>query len=125
MCDGVENSREAIEFAMRNDVSRNGRWIPLKLSYHHAISIEAITSVRGYQVNTENWPSGEFNERVVICGELFSDVIQFRWMGSANFDGGYSFRQDMWALTAVNATFVTAEGTITLIQETFGTSILK
>ena len=30
-------------------------------------------------------------------GDLFTDVIQFHWMGSADLDDGNKFRQDMWA----------------------------
>lgn len=131
-CDGPEGLPEAIEFAIRNNTSRDGRWIPLRLSYHEndtSSNMSSIEVVRGYQVLANKWPCFLFTEEVNICGDaLLSDEIQFRWMGTALPDGPDDrtvFRQDIWALSSVTATYITENETITLIQDIFDSSSLK
>ena len=129
-CDGPEGLPEAIEFAIRNDTSRDGHWIPLRLSYYDNETFgSSIEIVRGYQVLANKWPLFWFTEKVNICGDtLQSNEIQFRWMGTAGPDAPDErtvFRQDMWALAGVTATYITENETNTLIQDHFGTGSLK
>ena len=126
MCDGVEGLSEAIEFSMRNDI--HDHWIPLRLTYHN-IDIDDIrkTDVRGYKtaVHIESSPITT-DQRVNICGDmLLTRELRFRWVGTVNCDRSLTHRTDMWALASVNATLITQDENISLIQDNFGGNTLK
>ena len=128
-CSGVEDQYEAIEFAIRTDTSENGRWIPLRLSFHSNYSQPVPPEiVRGYTVPVYGYTMDVVQEVILICGEaLETSEIQFRWMGSAHGDMNplHSFRSDIWALTSVYAYLQGENGSVTLIEESFGRSTLK
>ena len=128
LCDGIDESREAIEFSIRSDASLDGRWIPLRLSYYDD-SVATTTSgsttvVRGYEVPVQFGQDASSTSSVTICGDrLFANAneVQFRWMGTANVESDNTYRSDVWALASVNAVLITRPNeTITLIQDTFG-----
>ena len=130
VCGGLETVKEeAIEFAIRNDTSSNGHWIPLRLSYYDSSSVNKVTNtetVRGYKILSSKWPQPKFFETATICGDvLLSNEVQFRWMGSANVDVFNYFRSDMWALATVSVTWFTDDETIPFVKENFGSNKLK
>ena len=113
-CAGVDGIRKGIEFSIRNTTD-DGPWIPLHLNAIALESEETTTSVviRGYQVSASIIsPNLAKNQSVdiSICGSLLqTNEIQFRWMGTADFDDnldGFSPRNDGWALTRVSVVLV-------------------
>ena len=128
-CDGVEDLSEAIEFSMRNDTSRGGRWIPLRLNYYDNsanASHTGLEDVRGYLTLVHWGPSNSTTNQVYICGDvLLTNEVQFRWMATADSEIRGLYRSDFWALASVNATLVTWDERITLIQDAFGETKLK
>ena len=80
---------------------------------------ETPTSVviRGYQVSASIvsfqsvFTRGRYRQSTIsICGSLLqTNKIQFRWMGTADFDdtlNGFLASNDRWALTRVSAVLV-------------------
>ena len=128
LCDGIEESREAIEFSIRGDDSRDGRWIPLMLSYYDAsvASTNSTTVVRGYKILVQFGQDASTTVNIVVCGDvLLTNEVQFRWMGTANLNQFNLFRSDMWALASVNAVLITQDERITLLQDNFGGNTLE
>ena len=128
-CSGIELPREAIEFSMRSDSSRDGRWIPLELSYYDdnaAISTTSTEIVRGYEIPAQSGPDATSTGDVTICGDMLNtNEVQFRWMGTADVETNRLFVSDMWALARVTASLVTPNKTFVLIQDHFGGKTLK
>ena len=130
VCDGIEESREGIEFSIRSKLNTTeSHWIPLKLSYfrHSSPSTSSTTVVRGYEIPVQFGRDSSPTNYVRICGDvLLTNEVQFRWMGTADLENGDNFRSDVWALANVNAVFITPENErVTLIHDTFGENILK
>ena len=102
-CRGIDN-REPIEFAMRNDTSGSGQWIPLQL-----LAEQQFTPViRGYDLSDSviirRSTTGAEQNTVYICGDILRTTeVQFRWMGTADFNRP---SRDMWALARVNVTLI-------------------
>ena len=134
-CGGVEGIRKGIEFSIRNNTD-DGPWIPLHLNAIALESEETPTSVviRGYQVSASiiSFQSAFKRRRstisttISICGSLLqTNEIQFRWMGTADFDDdldGFLARNDGWALTRVSAVLVRENERTNIIDEEFGCS---
>ena len=133
-CGGINSIQEGIEFSIRNNTD-DGPWIPLHLN---AILKNKNTPtsvvIRGYQVSASiiSFQSA-FNEgescqstTISICGSLLqTNAIQFRWMGTADFDAtqeGFLARNDGWALTRVSVVLVRENETTNIIDEEFGCS---
>ena len=117
-CGGVDNIKEGIEFAIRSN--KNGDpWIPLQLDYRLG-DTEEWREIRGYNVSAFGHARNNtaVNDRnVSICGDILdTNTIQLRWMQSSRAIP----HKDVWALAYVSATFIEANETINLINETFG-----
>ena len=117
-CGGIERT-EPIEFAMRNDTSGSGQWIPLQL-----LAEQQLTPViRGYDLSdsviVRSSTTGAEQDTVYICGDILRTTkVQFRWMGTANY---IQPRFDMWALTRVNVTLIDNNNTTTnILYDEFG-----
>ena len=106
-CDGIDESRGAIEFSIQNSASMDNHWIPLRLSCYHNDSVagsESTTVVRGYETPVQLFGENEVSTNVTICGDMLpSNKVQFRWIGTAKFDHMISNNvSDMWPLASVN-----------------------
>ena len=117
-CRGIDNP-EPIEFAMRNNTSGSGQWIPLQL-----LAEQQLTPViRGYNLSdsviVRRSTTGEELNTVYICGDILRTTeVQFRWMGTANY---IEPRFDLWALTRVNVTLIYNNNTSTnILYDGFG-----
>ena len=133
-CGGIDGIRKGIEFSIRNNT--DGPWIPLHLDAIALESEETPTSVviRGYQVSASiisfqsAFNEGQSHQSTIIsiCGSLLqTNEIQFRWIGTADFDdtlNGFFARNDGWALTRVSAVLVRENERTNIIEEEFGCS---
>ena len=120
---GVNGVEEGIEFAIRNNTN-GGTWIPLQLDYRmkkEDQDTDEWRQIRGYNVSAFGYASGNravINRNVSICGDILdTNTIQLRWMQSSRVNNNNT---DVWALAYVSATFIEANETINLINETFG-----
>ena len=131
-CAGVDGIRKGIEFSIRNNTD-DGPWIPLHLNAIALKSEEIPTSVviRGYQVPASVDSAIDHNRSTLtttisICGSLLqTNEIQFRWMGTADFNDtleGFLARNDGWALTRVSVVLVRENERTNIIEEEFGCS---
>ena len=110
ICDGPEGREEAIEFAMRANISGvYGPWIPLKLTQNRNGNNEII-NVRGYDVVIAGVLSRSVTLQVTICGEDLlpanASKVQFRWMNTVDEPG----TTDIWAIFNVTADFISSDG---------------
>ena len=119
-CQGID-SDEPIEFAMRNDTSGSGQWIPLQL-----LAEQQLTPVvRGYDLSdsviVRTSTTGAEQNTVYICGDILRTTeVQFRWMASTYFIELRPSR-DMWALTNVNVTLINNNNMpINIFNDDFG-----
>ena len=127
-CAGVDGIRKGIEFSIRNNTD-DGPWIPLHLNAFVTSSNTNSSSlvIRGYKV-LASITSDLKNQSVdiSICGSLLqTNEIQFRWIGTADFDDtldGFLARNDGWALTRVSAVLVRENESTNIIEEEFGCS---
>ena len=131
-CGGVDGIRKGIEFSICNNTD-DGPWIPLHLN---AIALESeetptLVVIRGYQVSASiasaiNDNTITLTTTISICGSLLqTNEIQFRWMGTADFDDtldDFLARNDGWALERVSAVFVRENERSNIIEEEFGCS---
>ena len=134
-CGGVDGIRKGIEFSIRNNTD-DGPWIPLHLNAIALKSEEIPTSVviRGYQVSASiisfqsAFKGGKSTVSITIsiCGSLLqTNEIQFRWMGTTDFNDtldGFLARNDGWALTRVSVVLVRENESTNIIEEEFGCS---
>ena len=131
-CGPVDGIRKGIEFSIRNNTD-GGPWIPLHLNAVALESEETPNSVviRGYQVPASIESAINDNRRTIsttisICGSLLqTNKIQFRWMGTSDFDDnldGFLARNDGWALTRVSVVLVKENERTNIIDEEFGCS---
>ena len=131
-CAGVDGVRKGIEFSIRNNTD-DGPWIPLHLNAIAMSGEESPTSVviRGYQVSASVDSAIDHNRSTIsttisICGSLLqTNEIQFRWIGTADFDDtqdGFLVRNDGWALTRVSVVLVRENERTNIIEEEFGCS---
>ena len=126
-CGGVDGIRKGIEFSIRNNTD-DGPWIPLYLNAIALENEETPTSVviRGYQVSASiispELPKNQSVD-ISICGSLLpTNEIQFRWMGTSDFDDNFIARNDGWALTRVSVVLVRENERTNIIEEEFGCS---
>ena len=121
-CFGVEGINEGIEFAIRNNTN-GGPWIPLQLDYRNTRNTDdEWREIRGYNVSAigHNRTRAVIDHNVSICGDILdTNAIQLHWMQSSSVINNTP-HYDVWALAYVNATFIQANETINLINETFG-----
>ena len=121
-CFGVEGINEGIEFAIRNNTN-GGPWIPLQLDYRMNNNNDEWREIRGYNVSAIGHAKTNravIDRNVSICGDILNtNTIQLRWMQSSRVINNAPHR-DVWALAYVSATFIEANETIHLINETFG-----
>ena len=122
-CGGVDGIEEGIEFAIRNSTN-GGPWTPLQLDYRNTRNTDdEWREIRGYNVTAFGHPSN--NKEVIDCnvyinGDILdTNTIQLRWMQSSRVVNNTP-HFDVWALAYVSATFIQANETIHLINETFG-----
>ena len=118
-CGGVDGINEGIEFAIRNNTN-GGPWIPLQLDYRNNTDTGKWREIRGYNVSAFGHAKTNravIDRNVFICGDILNtNTIQLRWMQSSKGEP----HRDVWALTYVSTTFIQANETINLIDETFG-----
>lgn len=131
-CSGIRDIEESIELAFRNNMSSDSPWVPLWQSYYLGTGSSTMShqTIRGYNVPSFGRSSPMVTERVIICGELlFTNEVQFRWMGNAFLgDGGSNgvrVSGHMWALTNVTATLIKNETARVLFEDNFGVNTLK
>ena len=128
-CGGIDGIRSGIEFSIRNTTD-DGPWIPLHLNAFVTRRKTNFSTVviRGYQVSaciTSHLKNQSVD--ISVCGSLLqTNEIQFRWMGTSDFDDtldGFLARNDGWALTRVSVVLVRRENERTnIIEEEFGCS---
>ena len=122
-CNGVEGINEGIEFAIRNNTN-GGPWIPLQLDYRNTRNTDdEWREIRGYNVTAighARTNRAVIDRNVSICGDILdTNTIQLRWIQSSGGNNNGSHK-DVWALAYVSVTFIEANETINLINETFG-----
>ncbi len=109
--DGPQWLEEAIEFAMRVNISDvYGPWVPLRLTWRRNDTNSTTNdtnsttneTIRGYDVETHGVTSAMVTQQVTVCGESLlptdASEVQFRWMNTADQPG-------MWDLFNVTAKF--------------------
>lgn len=106
ICDGLE-SEEAVEFSFRSLTSNDTSWIPIQCnSYVNSVNSNSTMSIRGYDVPLYSSTSFVVTEEVFICGDLFTDEAQFRWMASVSA----TTYHDIWAIAEVSAVLFMENG---------------
>ena len=134
-CGYPDGLHRGIEFAVRTNTN-GGPWIPLWLEGID-IDHQNINSVviRGYEVPAtfSTYNGSDFSPvyphrsiSVSICGNIVeTNDIQFRWMGTSDFDDNLPLllaRNDGWALTRVSVVLVRENERTNIIEEEFGCS---